>query len=54
MSEKGEEFIEQCRASNTSVSAFIRLFNLWDRMDSKQRGEVIDSEIKNGRLLVEK
>lgn len=54
MSEKGEEFLRQCSMSNTSVSAFIKLFNLWDRMDSQQRGEVIEIEIKKGRLLVEK
>lgn len=54
MGKKGEEFINQCMASNTSVSAFIKLFNLWDRMNSEQRGEVIESEIKKGRLIVEK
>lgn len=54
MNKNGEEFIKQCRASGISVSAFIRLFNLWDRMDFKQREEVIDSEIKKGMLFVEK
>ena len=51
---KGEEFIKQCNASSTSVSAFIKLFNMWDRMNSEQRGEVIDKEISDGRLFVEK
>ncbi len=54
MNKKGEEFIRQCAASNTSVSAFIKLFNMWDRMTSEERGEVIDKEIALGRLLVEK
>ncbi len=54
MSKKSEEFITQCIASNTSVSVFIRLFNMWDRMTSEERGEVIDKEIADGRLLVGK
>lgn len=53
MSKKSEEFITQCIASNTSVSAFIKLFNMWDRMNSEQRGEVIEKEISAGRLIVE-
>lgn len=54
MNVKGEEFIEQCAKSNTSVAAFIKLFNMRDRMTSEERGEVIDKKIKAGRLLVEK
>lgn len=49
-----ERFVNECRDSNTTVAVFIKLFNMWDRLDSEQRGQIIDSEIQKGRLFVEK
>lgn len=49
-----EKFVNECRNSNTTVAVFIKLFNMWDRMDSEQRGRIIDSEIQKGRLFIEK
>lgn len=49
-----EQFINECDANNTTVAVFIRLFNMWDRLNSDQRGKIIESEIKKGRLHVER
>ena len=54
MDKKSEKFIEECEKNNTTPAVFIRLFNMWTRLDSEQRGQVIETEIKKGRLSVTK
>lgn len=49
-----EDFVDECSASHTTVAVFIKLFNMWSRLDSEQRGRIIDSEIEKRRLEVEK
>lgn len=49
-----ERFVNECMYSHTTVAVFIKLFNMWDRLDSEQRGKIIDSEIKKSRLFVRK
>ena len=49
-----EDFVEECSANHTTVAVFIKLFNMWSVLDSDQRGQIIDSEIKRGRLEVRK
>ena len=52
MDKKCEDFLNKCRDIHISVSAFITLFNIWSALSSEQRGDIIDSEIKKGRLWV--
>lgn len=40
--EKSKEFEEVLRNCNTNINVFIRLFNLWSRMNVDERGECID------------
>lgn len=54
MDKECEKFIDECNNNHTTVAVFIKLFNIWDRLNSDQRGKVIDSEIKKGGLQVSK
>lgn len=54
MDEMCERFVDECSANHTTVAVFIRLFNMWSRLNSDQRGKIIDSEIEKGRLQVSK
>ena len=49
-----EDFVDECSANHTTVAVFINLFNMWSNLDSDQRGQIIDSEIKRRRLEVSK
>lgn len=42
-----ENFIVHLEKYNTNLNVFIKLFNLWDRMNSDERGEVIDKKLIN-------
>lgn len=49
-----ERFVNECRNSNTTVAVFIKLFNMWEKLDSEQRGQIIDSEIQKRRIICRK
>ena len=42
-----ENFIDYLDKYNTNLNVFIKLFNLWDRMNPDERGEVIDKKLIN-------
>lgn len=54
MNKNQEYFLGECCKFHTTVAAFIKLFCLWDRLSSEERGEVIEYEQKNGRLEVKR
>ena len=39
---KAEKFIYELEALNTNLNAFLKLFNMWDRMSVVERTEVIE------------
>ena len=39
---KSKEFEEMLEKFNTNINVFIRLFSLWSRMNTDERGECID------------
>lgn len=53
MNENQNDFLSECCKFHTTVAVFIRLFNLWSRLSSDERGGIIEHEIKNRRLEVE-
>ena len=42
-----EIFISHLDKYNTNLNVFIKLFNLWNRMNPNERGEVIDKKLIN-------
>lgn len=42
-----ENFIAHLDKYNTNLNVFIKLFNLWSRMNPDERGEVIDKKLIN-------
>ena len=40
--EKSRKFEDELNNCNTNINVFIKLFNIWSDMDSKERGECIE------------
>lgn len=40
--EKSRKFEDELNNCNTNINVFIKLFNMWSDMDSKERGECIE------------
>ena len=49
--EKSRKFEEELNNCNTNINVFIRLFNMWSDMDSKERGECIENKQKEGNEM---
>lgn len=52
MNKSQEYFLEECSKNHTVVASFIRLFNLWSRLSSEERREIIEYEKNSGRLVI--
>ena len=40
--EKAKEFEQLLKDYNTNINVFIKLFNMWSKMNTDERGECID------------
>lgn len=50
MDKECKNFIQKCSNSHTTITAFIQLFIIWDKLTPKQRREIIDFEVSLGRI----
>lgn len=54
MDKKCKKFIDECSANHTTVATFVKLFGMWDALDTSQRGQIIIHEIDARKIKVNK